>query len=337
MARLLYSLLLSFALLLIFGITNGSSLPNASDLLPEACRLAPDWSLRREATKRWASLGFKTQIVQANGARLFIATSGEGHDPILLLHRYPQSGEEWREIAPTLAETRRVVVVDIRGMGLSSIEEGGYDLINVAEDIHQLVIKLGFKQVNLLGHDWGGAVSAVYALRYPSEVIKLAFVESSVAGLGFEDFWTFNTPNPIFTFIPFLLSGFTEDLMIGREDIFLRYLWRIFTANKSRAPFESWKAYVAAMKRPGLVESSAGYYRAVYEVVDEIRKIVSRGKLDIPVLSISGEASLGDDQIEFVRAFANNIANHTTVPGAGHFVPEEKPDMLLKNIIPFFG
>ncbi len=294
-------------------------------------------TLGSETAARWARIGFKTQIMKVNGVALHVAIAGQGK-PLVLLHGYPQTGEIWRNVAPELARTRQVIIPDLRGFGLSTIAKDGYDLSNVAEDIHQLVRSLGHDKVDVVAHDWGGGVGAIYALRYRAEVTKLAFIESAVTGAGFEDLWGFSKPNPAFTFIPFLLSGqLTEDLMKGREDIFLRYLWTNFTANKEALPFADWQPYIDAMKRPGLIQSSAGYYRAVYAQVDANRALIAKGKLTIPVLSISGNASFGDFQKGFVEAFASNVVKHVTVEGSGHFVAEEQPEQLMVALRPFLA
>lgn len=287
------------------------------------------------AKERWAKLGFETQMIKVNGVELHVASAGSG-DPIVLLHGYPQSGEIWRLIAPELAKTHKVIIPDLRGMGLSGISKDGYDLVNVAEDIHQVVTSLGVAKVKVIGHDWGAAVGGVYALRYRDEVTKLAFVESAIGGLGFEDLWTFAKPNPGFTFIPLLLSGqLTEDLIGGREDVFLKHLWTGFNANKAKATFENWQPYINAMTRPGLIQSSATYYRAIYDSSGANRALVAKGKLAIPVLSIAGQASFGDFQKGFVEAFASNIVKHVNIAGSGHFVAEEQPDALMTELRPF--
>jgi pimeloyl-ACP methyl ester carboxylesterase len=294
-------------------------------------------TMKQETAARWAKLGFKTQMVSVNDVELHVATAGNG-PALVLLHGYPQSGEIWRDVAQELAKSRTVIIPDLRGFGLSAVAPGGYDLINVSEDIHQLVRALGHEKVEVVAHDWGGAVGAIYALRYRTTVTKLAFIESAVAGLGFEEVWSFSKPNPAMTFIPILLSGqLTEDLITGREDIFLRHLWSTFTANKEALPFSEWQPYVDAMKRSGLIQASAGYYRAVYGQVEANRALVAQGKLTIPVLSISGKASFGDFQKGFVEAFAGNIVKHVTIDGAGHFVAEEQPEALMTELRPFLG
>jgi pimeloyl-ACP methyl ester carboxylesterase len=294
-------------------------------------------TLRKETDMRWKARGFETRMVKVNGVELHVAVAGVG-EPLVLLHGYPQSGEIWRHVAPELARTHQVIIPDLRGFGLSTIAKDGYDLSNVAEDIHQLVRALGHSKVKVVAHDWGGAVGAIYAMRYRDEVTRLAFIESAVAGAGFEEIWSFSKPNPAMTFIPFLLSGqLTEDLMSGREETFLRHIWTTFTANKERMPFSDWQPYVDAMKRPGLIQSSASYYRSVYGQIDATRALIGQGKLTIPVLSMSGKASFGDFQRGFVEAFAGNIVRHVTVDSAGHFVAEEQPEALMRELRPFLS
>jgi pimeloyl-ACP methyl ester carboxylesterase len=222
-------------------------------------------------------------------------------------------------------------------MGLSGIATSGYDLPNVADDLHQLVAQLGLRQVAVAGHDWGGAAGAVWSLRHRGDVSRFAFIESAVGGAGFESIWAFNRPNPAMTFIPFLLSDpLAESLTVGREETFLHHLWSTFTHNKDRVPFAAWKPYVEAMKRPGLMRSSASYYRSVYAAVDRVRELIDTGKLTIPVLSISGEASFGEAARPFVEAFASNIVRHVVVPNCGHFVAEEQPEALTDEFRAFF-
>jgi pimeloyl-ACP methyl ester carboxylesterase/heme-degrading monooxygenase HmoA len=292
-------------------------------------------ALRKDARNRWNALGFETSRIRIGKISVQVARAGTGR-PLILLHGYPQSGETWRQVASRLAQKRMVVIPDLPGMGLSDVKESGYDLPSVSEDIHLFASMLGLKEVDVVGHDWGAAVAAVYALRYRQEVKKLVFIESALGGAGFESAWVFSQPNPALTFIPFLLAeNLSEALVSGREEIFLRHLWQTFTYNKTALPFEGWWPYVEAMKRPGLFHASAGYYRSVYGAGDSVRDLIASGKLTIPVLSISGEASFGAAQRSFVEAFAENIARHVIITKAGHFVPEEQPEALLEELKPF--
>lgn len=297
----------------------------------------PAVPLVEKVSNRWAALGFETNMVNVNGVDLHLASGGRG-SPLVLLHGYPQSGEIWRFVAPELAKTHRVIIPDLRGMGLSGIVRDGFDLLTIADDMHQLIARLDHEQVQVVGHDWGGAVGAVWALRHPGNIRKLAFIESAVGGAGFESMWAFNHPNPAMTFIPFLLTDpLAESLIAGREEIFLHHLWDTFTHNKNRVPFHAWEPYVDAMKRPGLIRSSASFYRSVYAAVDRVRELIGTGKLTIPVLSVAGQASFGEAQKPFVEAFANHIANHVTIENSGHFVAEEQPEALMAELGAFLA
>jgi pimeloyl-ACP methyl ester carboxylesterase len=303
----------------------------------------PDVALLAKAKQRWATRGFETRMVAVHGVTLHVAEAGHG-DAVLLLHGYPQSGEVWRFVAPELAKTHHIIIPDLRGMGLSEAAADGYDLGNVAEDIHQLVLSMGISKVKVVGHDWGAAVGAVYAMRYQNEVTSLAFLESALAGAGFEDLWNFSKPNAVFTFVPFLLMGESDSpedttaaLLKGRESIYLHHLWATFTGDKQAAPFAAWAPYIAAMARTGVARSSSCYYRSVYTTAEQVRKLVALKKLEIPVLAIAGEKGIGANHEALVRAFANNVKGNLILPGAGHFLAEERPAEITADLKTFLA
>lgn len=315
-----------------YGTPDGAFYRVADVYLPDRTQ-----DLREQASGRWNGLGFETRMIALGDVELFVATAGSG-PPMLLLHGYPQSGEIWRFVAPELAKIRRVIIPDLRGMGLSTPTDEGYQLAHLASDIHQLLEQLDLANVDIAGHDWGAAVAAVYALSHPSHVRSLAFIESAIPGVGFETLWGFDKPNPAMTFIPFLLTEpLAETLLAGREEAFLHHLWNTFTHNKGRLPFDAWQPYVEAMKRPGLARSSACYYRAAYDGAHAVRGLIEAGKLMMPVLSVSGQASFGPAQRTFVEAFARNIREHVTVENSGHFVAEEQPEALIAALRLFFA
>jgi pimeloyl-ACP methyl ester carboxylesterase len=331
-----WNVLVKVVWLVVVVVTAACSTPAPHTPYASTSEAAP----QIEVEQRWAALQFTTRMIQVNGVSLFVAEAGTG-DLVVLLHGYPESGEEWRKVAPRLAEHHHVVIPDLRGMGWSEAAGQGYDLTTVAEDIHQLVKSTGSSKVYVVGHDWGAAVGAVYALRYRNEVAKLAFLESALAGAGFEALWDFSKPNPVFTFIPFLLLGesdtegdTTAALLQGHESAFLHHLWAGFTGDKLSSPFLEWQPYVGAMSRPGVATSSSSYYRAAYHSAAEVRSLLVH-KLDIPVLSIAGEKGIGKNQEPLVRAFANNVTQTIVLAGAGHFLAEERPSELVAALVSF--
>jgi len=77
---------------------------------------------------------FRTQDVQTNGATIHVRVGGQG-PAVVLLHGFGDTGDMWAPLAADLARDHTVVVPDLRGMGLSSHPEGGYDKRTQAADI----------------------------------------------------------------------------------------------------------------------------------------------------------------------------------------------------------
>src|SRR4029453_13471515 len=124
---------------------------------------------------------FTHHTATVNGIQLHYVIGGKG-DPVVLLHGWPETWYEWRHVMPALTKNYTVIAPDLRGLGDSSKPPTGYDGKTVAEDIHQLVDKLGFKTIFLVGHDIGTFIVYSYAAAHPSEVKKLAVMELTIPG-----------------------------------------------------------------------------------------------------------------------------------------------------------
>ena len=99
----------------------------------------------------------------------------------------------------------------------------GYDGKTVAEDIHQLVTKLGFNSIYLVGHDIGVLVAYPYAAEYPSEVKKLVAMESPLPG-----FFPPPTPGipPVWHIFFHQAPDVPEALIQGQEREYLTWFYR---------------------------------------------------------------------------------------------------------------
>ena len=107
--------------------------------------------------------GFIKKFVKIKKGKIFCRLGGKGI-PLLLLHGYPQTHLMWHKTAPDLAKNFTVVVADLRGYGSSFVLSGGKKHINyskreMAQDMIQLMRKLGHKKFFVTGHDRGGRVA----------------------------------------------------------------------------------------------------------------------------------------------------------------------------------
>ena len=119
---------------------------------------------------------FRNGYTEVNGTRIHYVDGGKG-TPVLLLPGWPQTWWQFHKIMPELAKRHRVIVVDLRGMGGSTKPGLGYDKKNMAKDIHGLTQALGYKQVNIAGHDIGAMVAYSFAANYPDATLKICLID----------------------------------------------------------------------------------------------------------------------------------------------------------------
>lgn len=115
--------------------------------------------------------------------RYHLAIAGQG-SPLLLLHGFAGSIQNWDSLIATLQANFRVIAIDILGHGLSDkppdVER--YRIERVAEDMATLLLKLGNHPVHLLGYSMGGRLALYLAVHYP-ELIQSLVLESSSPGI----------------------------------------------------------------------------------------------------------------------------------------------------------
>ena len=110
-----------------------------------------------------------TGIEHVNGIRLayrhWSEPANAHHPPVILLHGVLQSGEGMRHLAEQLSLDREVLVPDLRGRGNSDRPEGGYDPPTMADDVAELIDRLGIERPALIGRLHGGLVAYHLAAR----------------------------------------------------------------------------------------------------------------------------------------------------------------------------
>ena len=278
---------------------------------------------------------FSHHTVPVNGIQIHYVIGGRG-DPIVLLHGWPETWYSWHRVMPTLAKNYTVIVPDLRGLGDSSKPPTGYDGKTVAEDIHQLVGKLGFKTIFLVGHDIGTQVAYSYAAAHPTEVKKLAVMELTIPGFvpaGRMPLWWVvfhQTPD-----VP-------EALVQGKEMLYLSWFYHNLANNPAAITQEDINEYVSHYSAPGGMHAGFEHYRAFPQ--DAIQnQNYTKTKLTMPVLALGGEyiPTLGGKiamptVIYGMKILAQNVTG-IIVPNSGHFIPEEQPQFLADQLLKFFG
>src|SRR5690606_24670254 len=119
------------------------------------------------------------EFVDVGGKRLYYYATGRRglEPPVVLLHGFASSSHLWAGIAPLLSHQRRVVVMDLLGHGRSDRpEDHPVNLRGHADRVLQLLDLLHVERACIVGHDVGGAVAQLLAVRHPERVAQLGLV-----------------------------------------------------------------------------------------------------------------------------------------------------------------
>jgi pimeloyl-ACP methyl ester carboxylesterase len=270
------------------------------------------------------------------GNRVAFDRVGKG-SPVLLLHGAFQTRYLWRHAAEVLAARHTVIAPDLRGLGDTGDADGKFDFKSVAAELAALMATLGHQRYAVVGHDLGGGVGYALAAMTPERVTHLAFMDMLLPGFGFEDAWV-PRPNGQFLWFAALNSvpGVIETLLKGREREYLDTVLRGgFTANKAGITDADLATYTAAYAKPGALAALGGYFRAMWANAED-NKASAAVKLVMPVAAFGGEYSVGAGAAQSMSAVASHVKT-VIVPGSGHWLTEENPAFVQRELLAFLG
>jgi pimeloyl-ACP methyl ester carboxylesterase len=273
----------------------------------------------------------QSKFAEVNGVKLHYLIAGKG-DPILLLHGYAETSHMWLPLIAKLAGNHTVIAPDLRGFGQSAAPPNGYTKKEMAQDIHALMVKLGYPKVRLVGHDIGLMVAYAYAAQYPGDVDRIVLMDAFLPGVGewknvwlLRDLWHFH------------FYGKTPlALVTGRERVYLEHFWSDFAADPKKSLSEAdRKFYASEYARPGHMAAGMEVFRAFEKDAADFAGF-ARTKLPMPMLVLSGEKAGGNFLIEQGRLVDDNVEG-VIVKGSGHWLMEEAPDQVIPKLVDFLN
>jgi pimeloyl-ACP methyl ester carboxylesterase len=271
------------------------------------------------------------RFAEVNGVKLHYLIAGKG-DAILLLHGYAETSHMWLPLIAKLAGNHTVIAPDLRGFGQSAAPPDGYTKKAMAQDIHALMVKLGYPKVRIVGHDIGLMVAYAYAAQYPTEVDRIVLMDAFLPGVGdwthvwlLRDLWHFH------------FYGKTPlALVTGRERIYLEHFWNDFAADPKKSLSEAdRKFYASEYARPGHMAAGMEVFRAFEKDADDFAGF-AKTPLTMPMLVLSGEKAGGNFLIAQGRLVAGNVEG-VIVKGSGHWLMEEAPDQVIPKLVEFLN
>ncbi len=272
---------------------------------------------------------FQSQEIETDGATIHVRVGGRG-PAVVMLHGFGNTGDMWAPLATALGHGRLAVVPDLRGMGLSSHPEKGYDKKTQGGDVAQILDRLEIGKADLVTHDIGNMVGYAFAAQYPDRVTRWAAMDAPLPGIGPWDeiirspaLWHFNFRGPD-----------VERLVEGRERIYLDRFWNELSADPKSIDEATRRHYAELYARPGAMHSAFEQFAAFTQDAIDNKAFAARGKLTMPALAVGAARSFGTAMADDLRFVAADVTG-VVVANSGHWLIEEQPDATIAAIRAF--
>jgi len=309
----------------------------------------------------------RRQHARVNGIRYHYAEAGSG-PLVVMIHGFPELWYSYRHQLPALASAgHHAVAVDLRGFGESEVTSRveDYSLLQHAEDVRALIALLGAQEAVLMGHDWGANLVWMMALHYPKLVkgvvaLSIPFypqplnpAEIKRFGAGHFNFVEyFQKPGAAEAefqadpqrFLRAFFYGLSGDAPSGTVE----HLYngkpagaRLLDGFPVPSVLPPWLSeqdlnfYVSAFEKTGL-SGALGFYRNLERDYAPLKAIYQR-TLAQPVLFIGGgeEAAIRFGNLEPMRNSLPHLEKSLVLPGVGHWVQQERPEIVNHELISF--
>lgn len=260
-------------------------------------------------------------ICNVKGLPIAYRQEGDG-ETILLVHGITTYSFIWRKIAPLLRDRFRVISVDLLGCGESAKPlDVPYSLPYHCNILSQFIDCLGIAPVHFVGHDVGGGIGQIFAVRYPEKLRSLTLINS----VG-HDFWPVQPIVAMRTPIIRQLAMASLDMgafrLVVRRGLYhkealtdelMQHFWKPMSDRTGRRAFLH---FANCLNNQHLVEIEEDLHR-----------------IKLPVHIIRGDADL-------YLSDAISLKLHNDIPGSiltriatgGHFIQEDEPALLAAAI-----
>jgi pimeloyl-ACP methyl ester carboxylesterase len=280
--------------------------------------------------------GVSHRQVRARGLEFHVAEAGSGDDVVLCLHGWPQHWFEWRRLMPALADRHRVLALDLRGFGWSEAPRDGYEKENMATDVLAVLDALGLERVKLVGHDWGAWLGFLLCLRAPQRFeryLALNILPPWVSARAMAPYlwrfwyqWMILTPG-----VGYRLhrSGkFVPKVLVGASTV--------------REPWDqrTLASFADNLAEPARARAAVQMYRVfnLHEALPIARGRYAEQTLTVPTHLLFGtdDAALRPEILAGYQRHAEDMRLEL-VPGCGHFIADERPDLVAERARELFA
>jgi haloacetate dehalogenase len=265
--------------------------------------------------------------------------------PLLLLHGNPQTHYIWHALAPRLAERFSVVATDLTGYGGSAKpatapDHAPYSKRAMALTQIAVMRQFGFERFFVAGHDRGGRVGYRMAFDHPERVARLAVLDivptweayqraDTAFGMSYFHWFFFAQPFDL-----------PERLIAADPEFY----WRRHTFREPKGPgffaAEALADYLRWFRDPATIHAMCEDYRAgaTIDMVHDAADRQAGRRIAVPLLALwgaKGRLEAWYDVLAIWRDWAADVRGRAL--DCGHYVPEERPDEVARELEAFFA
>ena len=287
--------------------------------------------------------GFETLRPERDGVRLNARAGGQG-EPLLLLHGHPQTMAMWHRVAPRLAQTFRVVAMDLRGYGDSGRPAAGEDAAayskrEMALDALAVMRAAGHERFQVLAHDRGARVAHRLGADHGDAVERMLLLDIAPTLAMYRN--TNEAFARAYWHWFFLIQPTALPAALIESDP-VRYIHSVMGSRHAGlgafAP-EALAEYERCIRTPGTAAAICADYRASAGIDlahDEADAAAGR-KLQMSLRVLWGEHGAVGRNFDVLALWRERAtqADGRSLP-CGHYIAEEAPDALLGEALTFF-
>lgn len=273
------------------------------------------------------------RVVLPDGRRIRTVTAGDAPGPLVVFEAGSTApAAEWIAVQRAVSARARTLAYDRSGYAGSDDDPEPRTLERMAEDLLGVLEAVGEKQpVVLVAHSWGGPIVRLFARRHPERVAAIVLVDATPS-LALE------RGQARLGILSFRLTSLL--LRVGALPLVKRMVLPHGASTELSEDDMAimWRDY-ATVRAMGTGVREAKQFDAAYPLLVELE---NEGTPDVPTIAVQGGRVEGGKSAREFRSDFNAATQRlmdahpqgraVVVEGAGHLIPQEKPEAVVKAI-----
>ncbi|NNN22140.1 MAG: alpha/beta hydrolase [Acidimicrobiales bacterium] len=276
--------------------------------------------------------GASKENVDVRGYTFTCRTAGNRNgEPVLLLHGFPETSASWLSAMAILKDQGFFLVApDQRGYspGARPLEIEAYTMDELSMDAFAIADHYGFETFHLVGHDWGGGIAWMMALKHP-ERLKTLNVVSTPHPLALLQAYTSGTSDQgeKSSYMQFFQQeSVPEEMLLANHGDGLRMMFKLSGLDTEKKEYQSQLSeYIDTLLEPHAMTCALNWYRAMGK-----SDMSFLGPVEMPTLYIwsTEDVALGREAAEATENFVKGPYQFEVLDGLSHWIPEEAPEIM---------